>query len=160
VAVIGIPGADEFPELSSEESDRWSNFGRRQAPHFAGLLGLRLEELRVGWCRMRLPFRPQLTQPAGMVHGGAIASLVDTSLVPAVGTSYGAGAAYATVDLQVQYLGAATVGDDLIAVGWVSRAGRSVAFCRAEVTTDRGQPVASGSLTFGISVGISMPAHG
>jgi uncharacterized protein (TIGR00369 family) len=150
VAAIHVPPPEEFAELDQIESDRWSNFVRRQEPHFAGLLGLRIDTLRVGWCRMRMPFRPELTQPAGMVHGGAIAALVDTSLVPAVGTSYRPGTAYATIGLQVQYLGAASDGDDLVAVGWVTRTGRAVAFGRAEVATASGQPVASGSLTFRI----------
>lgn len=98
------------------------------------------------------PAVPAAAHTAGR-HGarGAIASLVDTSVVPAVGTSYGRDAAFATTDLQVQYLGAASAGEDLIAVGWVTRAGRSVAFCRAEVVTDLGQPVVSGSLSFRIS---------
>ena len=38
--------------------------------------------------RMRLPYRDELNQPAGVVHGGAIATLIDTVVVPAVASAY------------------------------------------------------------------------
>ena len=71
---------------------------------FPTLLGLVVEEVRVDYCRMRLPFRPELEQPAGLVHGGAIASLLDSVVVPAVGSAYGADARYSTVDMHVQFI--------------------------------------------------------
>jgi uncharacterized protein (TIGR00369 family) len=147
VTTIALPPADEFPPLPDAQAALWSNFARRHEGHFGGLLDLRIEELRVGWCRMRMPFRRELTQPAGLIHGGAIASLIDAVAVPAIGSGFETDTPYATIDMHIQYLGA--VGDgDLLATGWVSRRGRSIAFCRAEVVTEDGRAVASGAMAF------------
>src|SRR5690606_4322160 len=84
------------------------------------------------------PYRPELDQPHGVVHGGAIATLIDTVVVPAVGAAYEPGWEYATVTMDVQYL-AAVVREDAVAEGWVAQRGRSLVFCRADVTTARGR---------------------
>jgi uncharacterized protein (TIGR00369 family) len=96
---------------------------------------------------MRLPWRPELTQPAGMVHGGAIATLVDSVLVPAIGSGYDEPRNFATIDMQLQFRGA-VLGEDMVAEGWVTTRGRSIVFCEAEVTTVSGKPVAKAMLTF------------
>ena len=69
---------------------------------------------------MRLPYRPELDQPFGVVHGGAIASPIDTVVVPAVGAAYEAGWGYATLTMDIQYLGA-VVREDAVAEGWVTQ---------------------------------------
>ena len=66
--------------------ERWN----RCTPYFPTLVGLELEEVRTDYARMRLPYRPELQQPAGVVHGGAVATLIDTVVVPAVGQAYDA----------------------------------------------------------------------
>ena len=50
----------------------------RPEPFFT-LLGLQIEEVTPDCCRMRLPFRPELRTAAEVVHGGAIASLIDSA---------------------------------------------------------------------------------
>jgi len=42
-------------------------------------------------------------------------------------------------------------GEDAVAEGWVTQRGRSIVFCRAEVATARGRPVATGSLIYKIT---------
>lgn len=153
MTAIAVPDPEQFDPLPDDRAARWANFARRQADHFAGHLGLVIEDLRVGYCLMRLPFRTEHTQPAGIVHGGAIASLIDTSAVPAIGSLFDGPTPYSTIDMQVQYVGAAGEGTDLLATGWVTRQGRSVVFCRSEVATESGAPVASGTLAFKVSSG-------
>lgn len=142
--------ADSFEPLPDDVAARWATFGRWERTYFPKLLGLEVEDLRTGYCRMRLPYRPELDQPFGVVHGGAIASLIDTVVVPAVGAAYEAGWGYATLTMDIQYLGA-IVREDAVAEGWVTQRGRSVVFCRAEVRTAGGRPVASGALTYKVS---------
>ena len=96
---------------------------------------------------MRLPYRPELEQPAGLVHGGAIATLIDTVVVPAVGAAYDPSWRYSTLTMDIQYLGA-VAREDAIAEGWVTQRGRSIVFCRAEVVTASGRTAATGSLTY------------
>ncbi len=66
--------------------------------------------------------------PGGIVHGGAIASLMDAVLVPAVGSVLGPKDRFSTVDLHVQYIGAVK-DEDIVAEGWVTK--RDAASCSA-----------------------------
>jgi len=102
-------------------------------PLFPNVVGLVLEEVRVDYGRMRLPYRPELRQPEGMVHGGAIATLIDTVIVPAVGSAYDEIPVMLTIDLQIRFLDVSKE-TDLVAEGWVTRRGRSISFCQAEVS--------------------------
>src|SRR3546814_15035327 len=74
------PHASRFAPLDDPElAARWAKFPQGwDRPFFPKFMGLQLEEIRTDYARMRLPFRPELEQPAGVVHGGAVATLVDT----------------------------------------------------------------------------------
>ena len=69
------PRAASFAPLAPELVERWSSYGQWDEPYFPRLVGLVVEELRTDYCRMRLPWRLEITQPAGVAHGGAIATL-------------------------------------------------------------------------------------
>jgi uncharacterized protein (TIGR00369 family) len=148
-----VTRADQFAELPHEGIERWSKFGRWEREYFPSLVGLTVEEVRVDYCRMRMPFRPDLEQPAGVVHGGAIATLLDSVVVPAVGQAYDVTTRYSTVDMHVQFL-SALVGDNAVAEGWVVRRGRTMVFCEAEVVAaSTGRVVARSMLTYNVSPG-------
>ena len=64
-----------------------ASFGRQL---YMAHLGARLEAVRPGYAEIHLPFRSEVRQQDGYVHGGAIASILDSvagyaafSLVPA-----------------------------------------------------------------------------
>jgi uncharacterized protein (TIGR00369 family) len=143
------PHADRFPPLPPHRADRFAGFTPGLAAYFPGQLGITLEEVRTDYARMRLPFRSVLTQPGGVVHGGAIATLIDTVVVPAIGSAHDAPQRLLTVDMQVQYLGP-IAGEDAVAEGWVVRRGRSLVFCRAEVYAAAGALVATGTLVYAV----------
>ena len=56
------------------------------ASPFVGFLGIELVELADGEARLRLPFRDELITIGRTVHGGAVASLIDTSAMAAAWT--------------------------------------------------------------------------
>lgn len=144
------PNVARFPPLADPEvAARWAKFLQWDRTYFANVVGLEVEEIRTDYARMRLPFRPELEQPAGVVHGGAIAALIDTVVVPAVGQAYGVGWGYLTVQMDVRYLGP-VAGEDAIAEGWVDQRGRNLVFCRAEVRTASGRLAADGTLTYAV----------
>src|SRR3954447_20146148 len=97
----------QFESLPAARAERWSRFGKWDERYFPNVVGLELEEVRLDYARMRLPFRPELNQPAGVVHGGAVATLIDTVVVPAVGSAYDELLPMLTIDLQIRFLGAA-----------------------------------------------------
>jgi uncharacterized protein (TIGR00369 family) len=141
--------AEQFEPLPPGQAEAWAGFGRWDEPYYPRLLGLVVEEIRLDYCRMRLPWRFELTQPAGVVHGGAIASLVDGVVVPAIGAYYPERRGFVTIDLQLQYH-RAVVEEDMVAEGWVTQRGRSICFCEAEVVTAAGARVAKGMMTYKI----------
>jgi uncharacterized protein (TIGR00369 family) len=113
-------------------------------------VGLGLEEVRTDYARMRLPFRPELNQAAGVLHGGAIATLIDTAVVPAIGSGYEQMPLMFTVNMLVQYLDAVR-GEDAIAEAWVEKRGRSLVFTRVEVRTASDVLAATGTLVYKVS---------
>lgn len=146
------PRAGEFAELSAEKLQLWSSFCNwSDATYFPQVVGLSVEELRTDYARLRLAYRPELNQPAGVVHGGAIATLLDTVVVPAIGSGYDTRPRMATVTMNVQYVGA-LVEEDGIGEGWVEQRGRSMVFCRAEVTgATSGKVCANATLVYKVS---------
>jgi uncharacterized protein (TIGR00369 family) len=142
--------ADSYAPLAPDVAEVWSAFPEWERPYFPSVVGLVVEEIRTDYCRMRLPYRPELEQPAGVVHGGAIATLIDTVVVPAVGAAYKRGWLYLTVSMNIQYLGA-VVQEDAVAEGWVEQRGTSMVFCAADVLTESGRRAATGTLVYKVS---------
>jgi uncharacterized protein (TIGR00369 family) len=138
--------------LDEPTRQRWMRFARSaDATLFVSMLGLVVEDVRLDYCRMRLPFTPSLLQAGGVVHGGAIASLLDSVVVPVVGQAYPATTRFSTVDMHVQFM-SALVDDDAVAEGWVVRRGRTTVFCEAEVrATLTDKIVARSMLTYQVS---------
>jgi uncharacterized protein (TIGR00369 family) len=142
------PNAGRFDPLPPDKAALWSTFGAWEREYFPSWLGLRVEEIRQDYARMRLPFRPELEQTAGVVHGGAIASLIDTTVVPAIGSAYDVKPDFLTVSMNVQFLGAVRE-EDTVAEGWVEQRGRSIVFCRVEVRgATTGRLTANGTLIY------------
>lgn len=122
-----------------------------QAP-YARKLGFAIEELRKDYCRMRMPYDSSLDQPMGVVHGGAIASLIDTVVVGSIFSRMkDVPKKLATIDMHVHYL-APLVKEDAVAEGWVRRRGRSIVFLGVEVLSASGAVVAHGELSYFVAV--------
>lgn len=141
--------AESFPPADAEHLERWSAFPSwGQETNYNLHMGFIVEDIRKGYARLRLPMRPELLQPAGIMHGGAIASLIDTAVVPALGAAGVAPTRMVTISMTTNFLGA-IVDEDAICEGWITRQGRSIVFCEAEVTgADSGKVCAHGTLVY------------
>lgn len=114
---------------------------------FVEWLGLRFEEVRSGYARLRLPFRSELKQGGGVLHGGAVASAIDTVVIGAVLSLLEARPSrLATIDLHVHFL-EAVQHDDVVAEARVRRKGRSVVFVEIEAATPDGREIAHGEVS-------------
>jgi len=85
--------------------------------------------------------REEMTNPTGVLHGGAAAAIMDELVgmtVYALGREY----AYTSVNLNVDFLRAARRGDVLTATARIVRAGRTVIHCEATITAADGTLVA------------------
>ncbi|MGA9277202.1 PaaI family thioesterase [Ilumatobacter sp.] len=147
--------ADGFELLDDDTTQRWMRFGQSGTTTYPMLLGLIVEDIRRDYCRMRLPFRDELLQAAGFMHGGAMASLLDHVMVPAVGAELEPGVNYSTVDMHVQYIRGIVGGEraeDAIAEGWITRRGRRTVFCEAEAFgASSGDLLAKSVLTYAVA---------
>ena len=116
---------------------------------FGEWLGVRLDHLEDGACRIRLPWRPEFSRGDGVVHGGVIATLIDKAGTIAA-WSYAdlpMEARGATVALAVNYLEGA-LSCDLIACGRVVRRGRTITVADVEVRNPEGVLIAKGPVTY------------
>lgn len=117
------------------------------ASPFAQELGIELVELGEDHAELRLPFSPRLATMGDVVHGGAIAALLDTAGMAAAWSDDAVPEqpAGATVSMSVSYT-AAAVASDLTAHATVVRRGRSLCFCAVTVSDAGGNVVAHGSM--------------
>ncbi len=114
---------------------------------FSDLLGLQAEEATTDFSRMRLPFTTDLQQARGLVHGGAIASLIDSVGVLAIKATLPEAIGGSTVSMTVNYLAPARQ-IDLIAEAHIIRRGRSIVFLDVDVFAPDGERIAKGQLTY------------
>lgn len=96
-----------------------------------------------------MPVERRHLQMAGRVHGGFIATLIDTAAGVAVLANTTPGTQQATIDLHVEYLHGATLESRrLRAAARIRRIGRTVAFLSVDVTDDLGELIAIGTASY------------
>ncbi|MGR3393587.1 MULTISPECIES: PaaI family thioesterase [Pseudooceanicola] len=119
-------------------------------PH-ARALSIRLEEIGRGTALMVLPYDERLVgdPETGVIHGGAVSTLMDTCCGAAVMTHPDAPGVTATIDLRIEYMRPATPGAEITAEATCHHMTRSVAFVRAVATDgDPDRPVATATGSF------------
>lgn len=114
---------------------------------FAKLLGLELDDIGTGTATLALNVRQDLTQNLGLVHGGVIASLIDTATAFAILSLLAPKERVTTVDLTISYLRPVTMGR-LRAVAKVVRAGRRLFVVSAEVFDEDGKLASTALSTY------------
>jgi uncharacterized protein (TIGR00369 family) len=114
-------------------------------------LGIEVRTLEPDVAELLLPYRAELATTGDVVHGGAIATLIDTAGMAAAWAhdeEAPASATGSTVSMTVEYLEAAR-GGDLLATGTPVRRGRSLCFCDVSVTEPPGERlVAKGMVVY------------
>lgn len=105
-----------------------------------GIVADRLEEDEV---RLRLPWDPSNVTIGDMVHGGAIATLADLTVMAAAWCGVPAPPELrgVTVSMALDYMAPARA-TDVIGIGRVLRRGRSLVNCEAEIVDSGGTLVA------------------
>lgn len=114
---------------------------------YARLMGIELEEVGAGTATLALQVRKELTQNHGVVHGGAIASLIDTATAFAIISLLAPKEEVTTVDMAISYLQPVT-GGRLKAAAKVVRAGRRLFVVSADVIDTQGKLAATALSTY------------
>ena len=115
-----------------------ASFGRQQA---MALIGASLTVIEPGYAEVALPFRDDLTQQKGYVHGGIIGMIADTACGYAAFSLMPAGGSLVTVEYKMNILKPGR--GALLAKGRVIRPGRTLTVAQAEVYAEDGGHVAT-----------------
>ena len=119
----------------------------KEKSNFVALLDLKLESVEHGKAVMRMPYRSEITNGTGAVHGGAIVSLCDTVFYVALASIYGRDQDTTTIALQCNFLAPAKAPHDLVAEARVLRGGRRIVYGEVYVRSGT-QIVAHATLDF------------
>jgi uncharacterized protein (TIGR00369 family) len=114
---------------------------------YARFLGLQLGEFRDGEVSIQLEVRDELKQNQGVVHGGAIASLIDTASAFAVLTRIEITERVTTTDLTIHYL-RPVISGRMTATARIVRGGRRLFVLSVDVTNDGNELVATAVTTY------------
>lgn len=116
------------------------------ASSFVQFMGMEVERMQEGVSRLRMPLLPQYLNSSGIVHGGVLASLIDSAAGAAAFSVVPADEYVVTLDLNVSYLRSRKA-DVLECIGRVTWRGGTLIRVEAEVTAD-GEATAKGFLSF------------
>ena len=114
------------------------------------LEGLRAEPIssEKGRATWRLVVAEQHLRTHGILHGGVVATLLDTAMGRAVSTLCRDGQSCVTAQLNVNFIRPSWNGETLTITGEVQHSGRQTSVARGEIRTDAGALVATGTGTF------------
>lgn len=118
-----------------------------QTNNFPQLLGIELDLIEPGRAKLSVEVTEKLRQLAGIMHGGAIATLIDTAVAFAILGASEPGDRFTTIEMKVNYLssireGRATADARLI------RDGRRIVVADCDVFDTQGRLAAKGLLTY------------
>jgi uncharacterized protein (TIGR00369 family) len=119
---------------------------------FAATLGMVFVEGGDGYAKIRLPFKKENVTAADALHGGVIASLIDTTGAMAAWTTaeiatpryFGS-----TVGVNVNYLSGA-IGEEIYAEGRILKRGKEIIYSDVRVTNPAGKLIAQGTVVYRI----------
>jgi uncharacterized protein (TIGR00369 family) len=95
-------------------------------------IGAKLASVLPGAVEIELPFRDDLTQQHGFLHAGVVATIGDNACGYAALSLTPADAAVLTVEYKINLVSPAR-GQRLIALGHVTKPGRTISVCAADV---------------------------
>ncbi len=111
------------------------------------LLGFDVESVHDGRAIFRLDVRPRHKQIHGVVHGGILAALADTTAAIAAYTAVPRGVELATLELKINFM-EPVPGGTVKADAKVLRAGRNFIVTECEIFNESGSLAAKALLTF------------
>jgi uncharacterized protein (TIGR00369 family) len=132
-------------ELNDEQRRRIEH--ARESVPFLKLLGIEVESVAPGTATLVLRVRDELMRNDDIMHGGAMASLIDSAFAFAIIPILGEGERTVTVDLTIHYLRPVNSGAAK-AVARVVRAGRRVITVSAELFDENDKLAATALSTY------------
>jgi uncharacterized protein (TIGR00369 family) len=122
--------------------------GEVSGPPIAHLIGFHLSEVANGRVVFTCEPHESHYNPLGSVHGGVVATLLDSAMGCAVHSTLPAGRFYTTLEIKVNYIRPVGVGNGLVrAIGETIHSGRQTATAEARLVDESGRLYAHGTTT-------------
>jgi len=110
------------------------------------LLGVEPVSIAPNHAVTRLPYRPELLNSHGHIHGGTLMSVLDFTMSAAGRGSDPQNVGLATIDMSTSFMEPAT--GELRIEARCLRRGATIAFCEGEIRNEAGQLVCRATATF------------
>lgn len=124
------PPLEPFHPRDSGYAERVrASFDLQQAMH---LIGARLAVVEPGYTEIHLPYKAEITQQHGFIHGGVVGMIADSAAGYAANTLTPADSSVLTVEYKLNLIAPAD-GERMVARGEVIRSGRTLIITKAEV---------------------------
>lgn len=114
----------------------------KMIPYYS-TLGFEIQEIANGIAIFEIKIREALTQN-GMIHGGVLASLIDSTCACAALSLIFPNGSITTIDLQVEFLKPVSKGR-LRAKAKCIKSGKNIFFCKAKIWNENGDLICTGS---------------
>ena len=137
----------EHPEVDLDALRENAN----QIPMYK-LIGMQVVEARPGYSKFRLPFRQELTQPMGVMHGGAFAAVADSAVAIALWGLVGMDKVFTTIEMKINFIAPVASGE-IIAEGTIVHCGRTTAIGDVTIKNEEGRLVGKALATYMILPG-------
>ncbi len=115
--------------------------------HFPKMVGIEIDDIEPGRARLSLDVVEKHRQLQDIMHGGAIATLIDTAVAFAIVGTSEPGAKFTTIELKINYLSPIVEGR-VIADARVIRDGKRIVVAECDVFDAAGKMAAKGLLTY------------
>lgn len=117
-------------------------------PPMGELMGFRLVDVAEGEVSFACAPAESVYNPIGMVHGGLACTVLDSAAGCAVHSTLPAGFGYSSIEIKVSFLRPIQAyKGDIVARGWVTKAGKRVGFAEADLRDAHGTVLATASST-------------
>lgn len=141
--MTGEPSGPPTP-LAPDLSDRLRK--RLESSPALAVLRPQLEELGADYCVLKLPYRQELSNGSGTVHGGVLATLADTAVAFALSTNFDGKMGFATADLTIHFLRRAR--GDMWARARIVKKGKRINVGEVKIVDAQGAEVARALTSF------------
>ena len=96
--------------------------------------------------KVEMQARAEFINPAGVIHGGMLAAMLDETLSPALAATLGPGEFAPTLEIKVNFISPAMVGR-VLGTGRIVSRGRSICFMEGQLHDEQGNLLATAMAT-------------
>ncbi|HZT12605.1 MAG TPA: PaaI family thioesterase [Candidatus Baltobacteraceae bacterium] len=147
-----LPIAAKWAQLSGRDFLEAIGTGAIPLPPILSVLDIKEGAIGDGWIEFSMVPQPFMLNLAGTVHGGVLATLVDSALTCALVTKVPRGLACTTIDLQMRFFRPARISSEkLTARAEVISMGKSIGATQAEIRDAKGKIVVHATSSLAIA---------